>query len=72
MGIMVRSIFFAFCASDLGWRKDLHEVKDQNFLGPEEFIEEVQGGRQERVSRVYKISLEDIVGEWDRMTGRWF
>ena len=55
------SIFFAFNASDLGWRKDLHEVKDQRLLGPEKFMEEIRGRKQEGVSRVYKISLEDVI-----------
>lgn len=52
---------FVMARINQGWRKDLHVVKDQRFLGPEEFIEEIQRGREEKVSRVYKIPLEDMI-----------
>jgi putative transposase len=44
-----------------GWRKDLHEVKDQRFLGPDKFVEEIQKGSREKVSRIFKIPIDDII-----------
>jgi len=46
-----------------GHRKDFYELRDQRFLGTEEFVEDVRRDLNERPSFVYDIPIQDIVSE---------
>jgi putative transposase len=46
-----------------GHREDLYELKDQRFLGEEEFVEDVHRQLSEELPFVYDISLGHIVSE---------
>jgi len=46
---------------DQGHREDFHELKDQRFLGEEEFVEEVHRSLSEELPSLYDISKEEIV-----------
>jgi len=48
---------------DQGHRKEYYEVKDQRFLGEDDFVEEVRRGRDEEGPCVYDISIAEIVSE---------
>jgi hypothetical protein len=48
---------------DQGHRKEYYEVKDQRFLGEDNFVEEVRRGRDEEGPCVYDISIAEIVSE---------
>ena len=44
-----------------GHRKDFYELKDQRFLGEEEFVEDVHRSLSEELPFVYHISIDEIV-----------
>lgn len=46
-----------------GHREDLYELKDQSFLGSEEFVERVQRFFNDQPRHVHDISLEEIVSK---------
>ncbi|MBW1863094.1 MAG: transposase [Deltaproteobacteria bacterium] len=46
-----------------GHREDLYELRDQRFLGTEEFVEDIRRDLNERPSFVYDISIEEIVSD---------
>ena len=46
-----------------GHRKDLYDLKDQCFLGTEEFVEDIQKWLNDKPASVYEISLKEIVSE---------
>ena len=46
-----------------GHRKEFYEVKDQRFLGEDEFVEEVRRGLDEEGPGLYDISIAELVSE---------
>ncbi len=46
-----------------GYREDFYELKDQRFLGTEEFIEDIHTDLKERPSFVYDMAIEEIVSK---------
>jgi len=44
-----------------GHREDFYELKDQRFLGTEEFVEDIRRDLNERHSFVYDIAIDEIV-----------
>jgi hypothetical protein len=44
-----------------GHRNDFCELKDQRFLGPDEFVEDVRRNIRESPRLIYKIPIEEIV-----------
>lgn len=46
-----------------GHRKDFYELKDQRFLGSEEFIEDIRRDLNKRTSFVYDIAVGEIVSK---------
>ena len=48
---------------DWGHRKDFYELKDQRFLGKEEFVEDIHRKINERLPTVYNISIGEIVSQ---------
>ena len=48
---------------DQGHRKGFYAVKDQRFLGEDDFVEEVRRGLDEKGPCVYDISIAEIVSE---------
>ncbi len=48
---------------DQGHRREFYEVKDQRFLGENDFVEEVRRGLDEEGPCVYDISIAEIVSE---------
>ncbi len=46
-----------------GHREDFYELKDQRFLGEEEFVEEVHRSLSEELPFLYHISIEEIVSK---------
>lgn len=44
-----------------GRRKDFYELKDQRFLGSEEFVEDINRRLPEKIPFHYRVSLEEIV-----------
>jgi len=54
---------------DQGHRKEFYEVKDQRFLGEDDFVEEVRRGLDEASPCVYDISIAEIVCEVSSVLG---
>jgi chromosomal replication initiation ATPase DnaA len=46
-----------------------YEVKDQRFLGEQEFLERIESKKATDESVLFEIPLEDIVGEVDKTVG---
>jgi len=46
-----------------GHREDFYELKDQRFLGEEEFVEDVHRTLSEELPSLYHISIEEIVSK---------
>ncbi|MGE5254499.1 MAG: hypothetical protein ACM3N7_11085 [Planctomycetaceae bacterium] len=44
-----------------GHRGDFYELKDQRFLGPDEFVEEIHRRVKEERSWIYDLAVEEIV-----------
>jgi putative transposase len=60
-----RSAYARFVGSRIsqGHREDFYELRDQRFLGTEEFVEDVCRDLNERPSLVHDIPIQDIVSE---------
>jgi hypothetical protein len=52
-----------------GHRDDLYELKDQRFLGPNEFVDDVHHRVKEEWPRVYDIPIQEIVSVVESMLG---
>jgi REP element-mobilizing transposase RayT len=52
-----------------GHREELYRVKDQRFLGDDEFIEEIRKNLKEKDIKVYDIPIEKITDEVSRLLG---
>lgn len=61
-GVRAYARFVRSCISQ-GHREDFYELKDQRFLGTEEFIENIHKDLNEMPSFVYAIAIEEIVSE---------
>ncbi len=46
-----------------GDREDFYELKDQRFLGDEEFVEDIHRTLSEELAFVYHISIQEIVSK---------
>ncbi len=46
-----------------GHREDFYELKDQRFLGEEEFVEDIHRTLSEELPFLYHISIEEIVSK---------
>jgi REP element-mobilizing transposase RayT len=60
-----RRAYHNFVKSHLDWghREDFYELKDQRFLGKDEFVEDIHRNLKEKYPRVYNISMEAIVSQ---------
>jgi len=60
-----RSAYGRFVGSRIsqGHREDFYELRDQRFLGTQEFVEDVCRDLNERPSFVYDVAIQDIVSE---------
>ncbi len=50
-------------------REDLYQVRDQRFLGDEDFVDRVVRERKDGPSYVYDISIQELVGRVSSVVG---